>query len=93
MDLYYQSFKSKIGMITLGYTKDFLVNISFGKILDSSITKLEYFNKIIKDDSTNEYYKELEEYFNKERKQFNINYKLFGSKFCKLVWRELGKIE
>jgi len=93
MNLYYQKYESKIGEITLGYTKDFLVNISFGSRLDDSITKFESFRTLKKDNSKNEFWKEIEEYLSNKRKIFEVKYKLYGSKFCTSVWEELAKVE
>jgi methylated-DNA-[protein]-cysteine S-methyltransferase len=93
MNLYYQNHKSEIGEITLGYTKDYLVNISFGKNIDTSIIKNSFFDNIIKEQTGNEFIKEIEEYLNCSRKTFEVPYKLYGSKFCKSVWQELLKVK
>lgn len=65
---------------------------------DSKITLIKLlYNKENKKENPNketeECKKQLDEYFNKKRKKFDLGYKLQGTYFQCKVWRELAKIE
>ena len=75
----------------------------FGKIaiaeLDGKITNLYVGKEIIKEpfiymetDLIKKAHQQLVEYFNKERKEFDLPFSLEGTDFQKKVWQELAKI-
>lgn len=61
--------------------------ITLIKLLYNKENKEEKLNKV-----TEECKKQLDEYFNKKRKKFNLEYKLQGTDFQCKVWSQLAKI-
>ena len=78
------TYKTKIGEVTIIEENKKIIELSFGKNLENCIVKeTELIKKTIM---------EIEEYFNKKRKAFDIPIKLQGTDFQIKVWKELLKI-
>ena len=80
---YYRKFSSPIGCLQLVSDKNNLLKIQFGSEDNFRNSDLPI---LIKTE------KQLQEYFVGKRKQFEIPYKLEGTKFQIKVWEELNKI-
>ncbi|WXR61045.1 methylated-DNA--[protein]-cysteine S-methyltransferase [Peptostreptococcaceae bacterium AGR-M142] len=86
--MYYTEFNSNFGQIILIGDENGLFKL-FIKTKDNKIN-LEKFKK--NDEFFTDIKKQLIEYFNKERKTFDIKLNLKGSEFQKKVWNELLNI-
>lgn len=82
---YYSHYESPIGTLKIEANEKNLTSI---QLLYKPETLEEDPNHI-----TIQCKKQLREYFNKERKKFNLNYELNGTEFQCKVWKELTKIE
>ncbi len=82
MNYYYKS--TKIGYLTITEENDAITNICFGK-LDFSGTYI--LSSLIK-----EAFRQIEEYLEGKRKEFDIEINPKGTDFQKMVWKELLKI-
>lgn len=84
---YYKKMNSPLGVLTLIEEDNYLTEIRF----ENEVVNLE--NAINKDTLIlNKTEKELNEYFNKSRKTFDIPLKPKGTKFQLKDWEELSKI-
>ncbi len=79
---YFYDFETPLGKLYIGADDEFITNIGFSKI---SAEKRE--TLLIK-----EAFRQLNEYFNGKRRDFDLPIKTEGTDFQKLVWRELKKI-
>ncbi len=80
--MFYYSYDTLIGKIYIAEENGFITNISFKKI-----NAEEKETQLIK-----QTFNELNEYFNGERKFFDLPLAPFGTTFQKKVWEELQKI-
>lgn len=80
------TYETIIGNITLYEEFGLLCKLSFGKI---QCEKYENYNETV---TLKNAYCELDEYFNRKRKSFDIKLNLKGTEFQKNVWYELMKI-
>lgn len=76
-------YKTKIGYIRIGYDKEKLLSI---EMLD----KCDYSSK--RSEFSDEVFKQIKEYLDGNRKEFNFDIVLEGTDFQKMVWNELLKI-
>ena len=80
---YYYYYNSPIGILEIGTTEDELISILY---VDEKRENTEQ-PKILK-----EVIKQIQEYFNGERKEFDIKFKLKGTEFQEKVWNALTDI-
>lgn len=80
---YYYYYESPIGILEIRTTEEELISILY---VDEKRENTET-PKILK-----EVIKQLQEYFNGERKKFDIKFKLKGTKFQEKVWNALTDI-
>lgn len=78
---YFLKYNSPIGELYLVEEDNYLIEINFSPIVED-ITEME--TKLL-----TECKKELDEYFNGERREFTIPLKLYGTDFQKKVWNAL----
>ncbi len=83
---YLYFYNTPIGEIGIIEEKNAITNILF-----KAPKNIEEYT-IKETDTIKETYKELEEYFDGTRKNFNINIKPKGTEFMQEVWKELQKI-
>ncbi|APX72834.1 methylated-DNA--[protein]-cysteine S-methyltransferase [Companilactobacillus allii] len=92
--IYYQKIIIKDHSYMIGATKN---GLSFVGSRDSNLTELISFypnTKIIEDeDICSEYSKQLSEYLSGERTKFDLKLDLVGTKFQRIVWREVKSID
>ena len=84
--LYKAEFKSPIGYLGLLANKDKLLKLSFKGLKDISEESKEDPSKF------KLIFKELDEYFNRERKQFSVDYLIETSQFAARVYKEMARI-
>src|SRR5690625_3419340 len=94
--LIFEEVKSPLGPILILGKDDYVLRIDFGTMvtLEEKLTKWgnRYFNDIKFINEKGRYpnvAKQLDEYFTKERKEFSLNFKLFGTPFQQRVWKAL----
>lgn len=83
--IYFSYYQSPIGQIKIEADDNKIITV-----------KLMYRQENLKEKeniATIECKRQLEEYFKKKRKKFNIDYELKGTKFQCKVWEELSKIQ
>lgn len=80
---YYYYYDSPIGILEISTTEDELISILY---VDEKRENTEQ-PKILK-----EVIKQIQEYFNGERKEFDIKFKLKGTEFQEKVWNALTHI-
>lgn len=83
MSIYYGYYDSPIGLIEIKTNDEKLIALDFVAEMKETLGSVEILNKTIK---------QLDEYFNGERKQFDIPYELNGTEFQKKSWDALTKI-
>lgn len=76
-------YETIIGLINLEYEDENLIGLE--KVEDIK-------DYGIKTNFTDEIYSQLKEYFDGNRKEFNVNLKLIGTEFQKKVWKALCEI-
>ena len=77
-------YKSEIGILEITASENGIKSLGFSDSMYEEISnKNEHIKKCVK---------QLEEYFNGERKRFTINLDLYGTDFQKKVWMELLEI-
>ena len=87
-ELHYDYMESPIGELQICAGKKELFSVLFSKTKDHELER-----KMVKSNSVTVYTKEqLELYFKKELKKFNLPLKPSGTDFQNRVWRELGNI-
>ena len=89
--MYEEIYESPIGKIKIEADEQNITQISFVTTAElNNVCKKEIkpANDIVK-----ECKKQLQEYFEGKRKEFNIKYKLNGTEFQKEVWEEISKIQ
>lgn len=84
MERYISYYNSKIGLLEIVANSDYLLKVNFCDKKESE----EKPNSITKETK-----KQLDEYFNGERRVFSIKYLLNGTDFQKNVWNNLIKIK
>lgn len=80
---YYYYYDSPIGILEISTTEEVLISILY---VD------EKKENTYKPDILKETIKQLEEYFNGDRKEFDIRFKLKGTEFQEKVWNALTEI-
>lgn len=92
--VYISHMESPIGSLTISSSELGLCGIWFEKSEDLNIWLHKHFDIV---EESNEYniniMNQINRYFNKDLKYFNINLDLIGTNFQKNVWNELLKIE
>ncbi len=76
-------YKYIIGYLKFTYEEDTLISVEYSKECDNFGSKTTF---------TEEINKQFSEYFNGERKEFNIKYKLSGTSFEQRVYKALSEI-
>lgn len=93
--VYYEVVNSSICNLLIAYTQHGLVSVKFN-VENSEIEFFEYLNKhfkkIIKEKNKSVYSKELEDYLNSNKKDFQLPVTLIGTEFNKKVWKELMNV-
>lgn len=82
--MYFYTYNTKIGNITIVATNDYITNLYINY---NNIKAIQEETKLIK-----QTFNEIKEYLNKERKYFSIPIQVKGTDFQKKVWQELLKI-
>lgn len=80
-------YETKIGKIGIAEKNNFITNLFFDTSILNSEEYLVKESKIIKEAN-----KQLKEYLEGDRKEFDLPLKLSGSEFMKKVWNELCNI-
>jgi len=94
--IFYTEMESPIGYLTIASTAKGICWIDFGKSKDS-LPALQRWSKrwissdqfIVGDKELQEAKEQLQQYFEKKRKMFDIPIDLYGTSFQKLVWQSL----
>lgn len=94
--LYYAELDTKIGLITIATTEKGVCWLDFG-CNEKTINQLKIWAKkwanieqvLEAQNELDDVKKQLTEYFNKKRKQFDLHIDLYGTSFQKLVWESL----
>lgn len=88
---YYSSFESSGIYFTVITTETAIREIIFN--LSENSSKLKNLTKVEKEDKLmHNVYLQLKEYFDKQRKEFDLPLEIEGTEFHKRVWKELEKI-
>lgn len=83
-EIRYAFYDSPIGIIRVAGTEEFIVSVHFdNKIVDWIEESTELLKNCIR---------QLDEYFLKERQQFDLPLKIEGTTFQKQVWEEVQKV-
>lgn len=82
-NIYKTYYHSPIGILEICGTEQYVKSILFTEKAEDE----EYIPNVLK-----ECQKQLDDYFNGQRNEFSIEYRLDGTKFQKKVWSELTKI-
>ncbi len=80
---YYYYYDSPIGILEISTTEEALISILYVGEKKENTYKPEILKETIK---------QLEEYFNGDRKEFDIRFKLKGTEFQEKVWNALTEI-
>ncbi|CEJ74159.1 methylated-DNA--protein-cysteine methyltransferase [[Clostridium] sordellii] len=80
---YYYYYDSPIGILEIGTTEDELISILYVDEKRKNTEQPEILKETIK---------QIQEYFNGTRKEFDIKFKLKGTEFQEKVWNELTDI-
>ncbi|GGA85686.1 methylated-DNA--[protein]-cysteine S-methyltransferase [Ornithinibacillus halotolerans] len=96
MIIYYEDIKTKIGPLLVLVKDSQVVRIDYGTFADN-IEKIEkWLKKYLGDvqfiqspEKVSHVKEQLNEYFNKQRSTFNLDFKPFGTDFQKQVWQSL----
>ncbi|WP_373601077.1 methylated-DNA--[protein]-cysteine S-methyltransferase [Paraclostridium bifermentans] len=80
---YYYYYDSPIGILEISTTEEVLISILYVDEKKENTYKPEILKETIK---------QLEEYFNGDRKEFDIRFKLKGTEFQEKVWNALTEI-
>jgi len=91
--------ESPIGLLTLAASHRGLCQLTFSKksdpVLGLEMWLNQWFHHVRlerNDQELHPYAEQLEEYFNKTRREFNLPVDLYGTPFQKLVWKQLSSI-
>jgi methylated-DNA-[protein]-cysteine S-methyltransferase len=91
--------ESPIGPLTLAASRKGLCHLTFSRQNSPLAGLTVWFNQWFShprlernDQALEPYAMQLEEYFNKQRRQFDLPVDLYGTPFQKLVWKELTRI-
>lgn len=84
-DFKYALYPSKFGTIKIGYKDNAITEIQLAN-------KDDLIDKSVVSEISDKAFKQIEEYLNGKRKEFNFNYELIGTEFQKSVWKALCDI-
>ncbi|OEF98986.1 [Fe-S]-binding protein [Vulcanibacillus modesticaldus] len=94
--VYYTEMDSKIGPLTIAATNKGVCWIDFGKIEDTLYYLQRWAKRWINTEQVvfaqnelDDVKRQLHEYFNRDRKEFDLDVDLYGTPFQKLVWESL----